>query len=159
MTVCIDDRTPNGRTDLPPKEQGKKWSLNFSYQPEYCDVVMNMGLEGATLAQMAAACGVCKETLISWTKKIEEFGLAYKAAKTLSESWWDKKANDNLEYKKVRGEPEPMFRTEIWKAQKQFEFGASEKKVDAGITVNVSDKADSDKVAELVKKMHKESEI
>ena len=60
------------------------------YDPEYCDIVIQLGEQGASIVQMAYACGVCRETLDNWSDRHEEFFRAFKRAKAASQCWWEK---------------------------------------------------------------------
>lgn len=61
------------------------------YKPEYCIEVIRMGQEGKSPAQMAAALGVCKETVFNWSKnaKHPEFKVSFDIAQTCSQAYWE----------------------------------------------------------------------
>lgn len=155
MTVCIDDRGTYGRVDLPLKEDGKKWNLNTAYMPEFCDMIIDMGKKGASWAQMVAACEVGKQTAEKWKARFPDWEYAVELAMTYSEAWFDKTALDNMCWVNSKGEPQ--FRSEVFKFQKQTIFGTKEKQDQ--IIVNMGLNADTEKVSELISKLHADKEI
>ena len=60
------------------------------YKPEYCQMVVELGREGAGKAEMAAACGVVRQTLDNWIKAHPEFLDAITRAREESLAWWEK---------------------------------------------------------------------
>lgn|SRR5574343_730380 len=66
------------------------------YKPEYCQVVMDMGREGKSFAQMAAALDIDKDTLYHWRTQHEEFSVALSRARTYAQAWWETKGQDGL---------------------------------------------------------------
>lgn len=63
------------------------------YKPEFCDVAVEMGTQGKSLAQIAAACGVARITLWEWVDKHPEFAGAIARARDLALSWWEEQAH------------------------------------------------------------------
>jgi hypothetical protein len=59
------------------------------YRPEFCERVIELGREGASLAQMGAELGVLRETLNEWAKVNPEFSVALSQAKQHSQAWWE----------------------------------------------------------------------
>lgn len=57
------------------------------YKKEFCDLVVELGHQGKTKTQMAAACGVCRMALEKWANDPTkpEFKEAFNFALTLSE--------------------------------------------------------------------------
>ena len=66
------------------------------YDPSFCDLVLELGAQGKSKAQMAAAIGVDRETLDNWKKAHPEFSRAVKAALDLSLAWWEDVGQHNL---------------------------------------------------------------
>lgn len=60
------------------------------YDPAYCDKVIELGDIGASLAEMAYECGVCRNTLKNWREKHPEFLTALTRAELASQVWWEK---------------------------------------------------------------------
>lgn len=67
-----------------------------SYEPEFCDRVRELGLEGKSKAQIAATLGVNRTTLDNWAAAHEEFLSALKDARDLALNWWETKGQDGL---------------------------------------------------------------
>jgi len=66
------------------------------YKPEYCERVIELGREGKSIAQMAAAFEVDKASIFDWAAAHEDFSTALARARTLSQTWWEDKAQQNL---------------------------------------------------------------
>ena len=60
------------------------------YKPEYCELVVSLGKEGAGKAEMASACGVVRQTLDNWMKAHPQFLDAVTRAREESLAWWEK---------------------------------------------------------------------
>ncbi len=61
-----------------------------SYKPEYCDIAIELGQQGETLAGIAAEIGVHRETLNNWRNEYPEFFDALNKARAHSQRWWEK---------------------------------------------------------------------
>lgn len=61
-----------------------------AYKPEFCQTVIDAGKDGAGKAEMAAECGVSRQTLDNWTEVHPEFLDAVKEALAWSQAWWEK---------------------------------------------------------------------
>lgn len=64
------------------------------YKPEFADLVVKLGSEGKTLAEMAAGIGVDRSTLDDWVKQNPEFSRAVKAGLDAAQAWWEEKGRD-----------------------------------------------------------------
>lgn len=60
------------------------------YKPEFCERVIEMGSEGASLAEMALDLGIAYSTFDAWKNEREDFSDAVKEAEALSRGWWEK---------------------------------------------------------------------
>ena len=60
------------------------------YDPAFCDVVIAAGDDGETLAGMAVACDVDRETINNWMAAHPEFSRAVKRGLLLSQVWWER---------------------------------------------------------------------
>src|SRR5690606_34119124 len=61
------------------------------YDPAMCDIVIQVGEEHAgTLAEMAEACDIHRETLNEWIKANPEFSDAVKRGLQKSQIWWER---------------------------------------------------------------------
>lgn len=68
------------------------------YDPTYCERVIELGKQGASVVEMACAIGVSRPTLeTNWPEAHPEFLEAFTRAKMESQVWWEKKGRDNLE--------------------------------------------------------------
>lgn len=66
------------------------------YKPEFCEQILELGRQGKSIAQMAAAFDVDKASIYDWAAAHEEFSTALARAKTYSQTWWEDKAQQNL---------------------------------------------------------------
>lgn len=68
-----------------------------SYDPKYCERVIEMGREGYSVVEMAADIGVHRETLEeNWPAAHEEFSEAFAHARQLSQAWWERQGRLGL---------------------------------------------------------------
>lgn len=62
-----------------------------SYDPAYCDRVIEMGKQGYSVVEMAAELGVSRLTLeTNWTAAHPEFLAAFTHARECSQAWWER---------------------------------------------------------------------
>jgi hypothetical protein len=66
------------------------------YTPEMCNLVMECGREGGTVAEMAAACDVSIQTLYEWSKVHPEFSESFTRGQELAEATWSKHVREGL---------------------------------------------------------------
>lgn len=66
------------------------------YSSEYCDLVIALGAEGKSKAQMASAIGIHRETLNEWAKTYPEFSDAIARARDLAQTWWEDQAQRGI---------------------------------------------------------------
>lgn len=67
------------------------------YKPEYCEKVIALGKEGASVVRMACEIGVARATLeANWTAEHPEFLEAFTLAKQYSQDWWEEKGRECL---------------------------------------------------------------
>lgn len=60
------------------------------YDPAMCDKVIAAGEEGETLAGMAEACDVDRETINNWMSSHPEFSRAVKRGLQRAQVWWER---------------------------------------------------------------------
>jgi transposase-like protein len=68
-----------------------------SYDPAFCDRVIELGKEGKSVTQMACELDVVKQTLHNWAAEFPEFLDAFTKAKQWSQDWWETKGQKGLE--------------------------------------------------------------
>lgn len=66
------------------------------YRPEFCEIVVELGKAGKSVAQMAAEFDVSKQTVHNWMDAHPEFLDAMTRAKTHAQAWWEAKGQDGL---------------------------------------------------------------
>lgn len=81
---------------LPVSLDPKKLGRPSTYDPEYCDYVLDMGREGKSRTQIAAGLGVSLTALKDWENAHEEFAVALKESRDLSMAWWENAGQLNL---------------------------------------------------------------
>ena len=108
------------------KSNGRRQGPTTKFRPSMCQLVIDMGKEGKSLAQMAMACGITRKGLYDLAASDEHigpvksegeqagisgegrksgenaengliFGDALAHARDLSLAWWDAKGHENLE--------------------------------------------------------------
>jgi len=60
-----------------------------SYDPSYCDKVIEWGRQGKSKAWMAAEMGVVRVTIDNWANAHPEFLDSFTLAMELSQQWWE----------------------------------------------------------------------
>ncbi len=143
-----------GRPDLPLKPNGKRWNAATSYQPEYCDVLLDLMREGASYYEVARHIGVTQKTLLNWAKNFEEFGKAYEMGKDWARGWFEKQARECLVIETEYRGTTKKFDTGIYKHTMAVRFGEHES--NPAVNVNVSNDSDVSKTIDLVNRLRQE---
>lgn len=78
------------------------------YDPAYCDRIIELGLMGASVIEMAFELGVTKQTIHNWAEAHPEFMDAFTRGKMASQVWWERKGRDGME------KPAQEFQGGIW---------------------------------------------
>jgi len=81
---------------LPAALDIKKIGRPSKYDPSFCDLVLELGAQGKSKAQIAALIGVTRPTIDSWCAEHPEFLYAIKAATDLSLAWWETLGQTNV---------------------------------------------------------------
>ncbi len=81
---------------LNPSEVKPKIGRPTKYDPAMCEVVMNLGEEGKSKAQIARSLGVTRETIDIWAKEHAAFSDAIKTARELALAWWEDRGQEGL---------------------------------------------------------------
>lgn len=78
-----------------------------TYDESYCDRVIELGNEGASIVEMAHEIGCARATLeANWPAAHPEFLEALERAKLASQTWWERKGRENLE--------KNVFQQSVW---------------------------------------------
>ncbi len=81
------------------------------YRPECCEIVLDQGARGATIARMTLACGQSKpQTLHDWAARYPEFLEAFTRARLLSQDWWEQQGQNHL----VAVDKGPKINDRLW---------------------------------------------
>lgn len=67
------------------------------YQASFCDVVIEAGKQGKSVAWIAAELEVSKDTIYEWIDVHPEFSDAMAKARTLSQRWWEDKGQEGMQ--------------------------------------------------------------
>lgn len=67
------------------------------YTDQMCSTVVDCGAQGGAVAEMAAACDVCVDTLYEWAKTREEFSEAFTRAQVKAEAFHAKRVREGLD--------------------------------------------------------------
>ena len=79
------------------------------YKAEYCDQVIELGRDGKSPAQIAAALDVARMTLYLWADAHPEFMAAFTRARDLAQAWFEDKGQEGLFL--------PGFNASLWSKQ------------------------------------------
>ena len=75
-----------------------------SYDPSYCDEVVELGRQGMSVVEMACSIGVSRNTLeTNWTEAHPEFLEAFRRAKDESQAWWERTGRVGMLAKTIDG--------------------------------------------------------
>jgi DNA-binding XRE family transcriptional regulator len=88
----MKDKPAKGKTPKAPDQSAVKRPVGrpSKYNPEMCNIIKAIGLDGGSRAEMAVAIGISRETMVQWEKDNMEFSDAIKDAVQLSQSWWER---------------------------------------------------------------------
>lgn len=84
------------------------------YKDEYCEVVVELGKEGKSPAQMAAHFDVCRQTIDNWKAAHPKFLEAFNRAMAHCQDWWETQAQENL--------TADRFNAAVWTKSMQARF-------------------------------------
>ncbi len=84
------------------------------YRPEMCGQVVELGRQGKSHAQIAAALGVARKTLYEWQERYPEFSDAITHAKDLAQAWFEDMGQSGLVM--------PGFNASLWAKQVSCRF-------------------------------------
>lgn len=84
------------------------------YDPSYCDAVIDLGREGKSKAQMAAAFDVSRQTIDNWAAAHPAFLEALNRAMAHCQAWWEDQGQTGL---LTQG-----FNAAVWKKSVEARF-------------------------------------
>ena len=84
------------------------------YDPAYCDQVVDLGKQGKSKAQMAAAFDVSRQTIDNWGVAHPEFLEALTRADAHCQAWWEDQGQQGL---LAQG-----FNAAVWKKSVEARF-------------------------------------
>lgn len=79
-----------------------------TYDPDYCEKIITLGEQGASIAEMAFELNVCRNTLKAWAAEHDEFLTAFTRATLASQVWWERKGRSGME------KSSSEFQASIW---------------------------------------------
>lgn len=85
-----------------------------TYDPAYCEKVMELGEQGKSPVQIAVALKVPRTTMLSWASEHPEFSTALTRAKELEQDWWENAGQNGL--------VTPGFNATLWSKSMQARF-------------------------------------
>lgn len=85
-----------------------------TYDPAYCDQVVELGKIGYSPAQMAAHFDVSRQTIDNWAASNPEFLEAFARALTHCQAWWESQGMDGMQ--------KPGFNATVWTKSVQARF-------------------------------------
>ena len=77
------------RKAAPRKKKYARPGQPTKYKPEYCESVVELSREGATLTALAVELGVSRDTLYEWQKVHPQFSDACTRARDVARKWWE----------------------------------------------------------------------
>ena len=115
-----------------------------SWRPEFAERIVELGAQGKSITQIAAALDVSRTTIFNWTTEdhpsFEQDALnAIERAKELSEAWWESIGQDNLhDWIDPKG-PHKRFNAKVYELNmmNRFGWGKKEKHEVEQVVVNV----------------------
>jgi hypothetical protein len=66
------------------------------YDPKYCQTVIDLMSEGASIEELVLELGICKQTIYNWQQEHPDFLDAIKTGVELSEGWWKREGRKAL---------------------------------------------------------------
>lgn len=98
------------------------------YKPEYCELVISLAQDGASIKELALHIDVDRDTIYEWEKVHPEFSDALKKARSLQEAWWEKQGRIFLQGKE--------FNHVLWYMNMKNRFGWRDKhEVQSTVTI------------------------
>jgi hypothetical protein len=87
--VVKAEGAPAAPAPAPEAETPRKRGRPSPYRPDMCDLVLDLGEEGKSRAQIARSLGICRQTMSDWEKRHPDFLDATTRARDLALAWWE----------------------------------------------------------------------
>lgn len=78
-----------------------------TYQPEFCEQIIELGRQGKSVVAMACHFAVLRQTLYDWAKALPEFADAFDRAKIKAQARWEFEGD-------VLNKNNPNFHPQLW---------------------------------------------
>jgi hypothetical protein len=92
------------------KKTGNPRGRPSSYDPSYCDKVIELGKLGKSLEQMSFQLGVHYSTLTRWRDEFPDFCNALTDAHRYSQCWWEEQAQSHI----IENKDAPRINAGLW---------------------------------------------
>lgn len=66
------------------------------YNESMCATAIQILGSGKSMAALAGACGVCRESIYDWIDKHPEFALAVKKGKAVGQAYWEERGHQAM---------------------------------------------------------------
>ena len=67
-----------------------------TYDPSYCEKVIELGKQGKSRVQMAAILDKDRKTFDNWAKQFPEFAAAFDWSRQLAQAWWEDQGQSGI---------------------------------------------------------------
>ena len=104
------------------KPTGNPVGRPSKYNPEYCEIAVELGKQGFSVAEIAAHFEVDKASLYRWQEENPDFALSMSRAKSFEQAWFEREARLNMKNRE--------FNTNLWyrSASSRFRDDYTERK-------------------------------
>jgi hypothetical protein len=103
------------------------------YNPDFCELVVDLGRQGKSKEVMAVRCGVIPETLENWAKTYPDFFEALTYAQACEQEWWEEAGQTLMAL--------PNFSAAAWSRSMSARFPKKwreQKQVDHGLSSDLN---------------------
>lgn len=98
---------------------GRPTGRPSTFKKKYCEILIDQGKQGKTIAHFCATLGIGRPTFYDWLKANPEFRQAEHVADAMREAYWDDRMRENAEQNKGN--------SNMLKFYSSVRFGLSEK--------------------------------
>ena len=89
------------------------------YKPEFCERIIELRSEGASIVEVAAEFGASKMAIYRWRDEFPEFAEALAISDERCEAWWEKQGRTHLK--------DRSFNSTLWYMNMKNRFGWADK--------------------------------